>query len=310
MLKNNKMKVFICKNCYKEFTKCDQSRDYQFCSRKCSGQFYGHLRKGIPRTLEVRNKVSETLKKTWVLTPGREQARKNQKNIITKNCKGCNEEFQVPYYFRRKKYCSKQCLKEHRIHWNKGLTKETDERVRLNQEHRLQTISDPVKREEIANITRNVWKREGYKERLKQSISITHNDPIFKKDMSVKIKNNWETEYTGDKKFKRLSKWIAAGAKHPNYFENEVMKLCPSVVKFTGDRSFWLKFISGKAKNPDAIIEFEKKAFEFNGKHWHSLDENIEKDYEQIGWKCLVIWQDELKDKDTLKDKILNYIRS
>lgn len=62
---------------------------------------------------------------------------------------------------------------------------------------------------------------------------------------------------------------------------------------YTGNREFWLKFLNGKNKNPDFILEGRKIAVEVFGNYWHK-DENpndLIEEYRKIGWDCMVLWE-------------------
>lgn len=79
--------------------------------------------------------------------------------------------------------------------------------------------------------------------------------------------------------------------------------------KFVGDGKIWItKF------NPDFInVNGQKKIIEFFGDYWHNLPKIMKRDkrrlkiYKDYGYKVLIIWQNELKDKNKLKNKILAF---
>jgi G:T-mismatch repair DNA endonuclease (very short patch repair protein) len=76
-------------------------------------------------------------------------------------------------------------------------------------------------------------------------------------------------------------------------------------------------------KNPDFINEKDKTIIEFFGDRWHGEEfrkekgidtkTNIEheneriKTFKDVGYRCLVIWESELKDEDLLVNKIINF---
>ena len=67
--------------------------------------------------------------------------------------------------------------------------------------------------------------------------------------------------------------------------------------KYTGDRSFHVKFLDGKRKYPDFVYDSARMAIEVFGDYWHSGENpnDLIKKYEEIGWKCLVVWESEIK---------------
>ena len=81
--------------------------------------------------------------------------------------------------------------------------------------------------------------------------------------------------------------------------------------KYTGDFSF---FIEGK--NPDFINYESKKLIEFFGSYYHdTIVEMSREDHEQdrinhfkkSGYKCLIIWEEELKEVEKIIEKIIQF---
>ena len=80
--------------------------------------------------------------------------------------------------------------------------------------------------------------------------------------------------------------------------------------KFVGDH----KFILG-GKNPDFISTTQRKIIELYGDYWHNplFFPNKQTPEERInffngyGFDCLIIWEHELKDIDTLKQKLIRF---
>jgi G:T-mismatch repair DNA endonuclease (very short patch repair protein) len=76
--------------------------------------------------------------------------------------------------------------------------------------------------------------------------------------------------------------------------------------KYTGNRKFWLD-LNGKLKNPDFVFIEDKKIIEVFGRYWHKNEEEkiLIKQYQQIDWDCLVIWEDQIDLGIT--DKIMQF---
>lgn len=68
--------------------------------------------------------------------------------------------------------------------------------------------------------------------------------------------------------------------------------------QYTGDGKLWLKFENGKRKNPDFISKQHGLIVEVFGNYWHNSLEvpYIHEQYKKIGYKCLIIWENEVKD--------------
>lgn len=84
-------------------------------------------------------------------------------------------------------------------------------------------------------------------------------------------------------------------------------------LKYTGDGSLWITFTDGVHKNPDIVFNNYKIAIEVFGDYWHKGEnpENLIKKYNEVGWRCLVLWEHEiqdLNDKGILCDEIDRFI--
>ncbi len=97
-------------------------------------------------------------------------------------------------------------------------------------------------------------------------------------------------------------------------FKNLIKEVC-FPLKYTGDGSYWIGCM-----NPDFIeINGMKVCIEIFGDYWHN--ENINKSihssaryknrlkmYDKEGWKCLIIWEKELKNKDKVIDRVRRFL--
>ena len=76
---------------------------------------------------------------------------------------------------------------------------------------------------------------------------------------------------------------------------------------YVGNSKKWFKG-ENQSFNPDFINEDKKKIIEFFGNYWHENtkedDRNRLKTYSQYGYQTLVIWENELKNLDEIKNKI------
>lgn len=68
--------------------------------------------------------------------------------------------------------------------------------------------------------------------------------------------------------------------------------------KYTGNGKLWLKFENGKRKNPDFISKQHNLIVEVFGNYWHNSLEvpYIHEQYNKIGYKCLILWENEIDD--------------
>lgn len=92
-----------------------------------------------------------------------------------------------------------------------------------------------------------------------------------------------------------------------------LQQFCPNQYRYVGD----CEFILG-GKNPDFVnINGQKKLIELFGDYWHSEEvvgvprEQHEKErieyFVKYGYKTLIIWESELKNIDSLKEKIIRF---
>ena len=83
--------------------------------------------------------------------------------------------------------------------------------------------------------------------------------------------------------------------------------------KYVGDYKFWIEH-----KNPDFInTNGQKKLIEHNGIYWHGVstgkntkqqeEARMNKIYSKYGFKCLHIWEDEMKDLEKVKNKLIEF---
>lgn len=101
--------------------------------------------------------------------------------------------------------------------------------------------------------------------------------------------------------------------KHPNKSEmklfNILQEIHPGYIQFVGYDDGRIK-IAGL--EPDFIfVDGQRKLIEHFGNHWHKPEEERTRinHFREAGWDCLVIWDYELDEIETLKQKLLNFIR-
>ena len=98
----------------------------------------------------------------------------------------------------------------------------------------------------------------------------------------------------------------------PNKMETIVMGLLddnfPNAWRFVGDGSLIIDRMC-----PDFVnINGRKLIIEFFGRAWHKSEEEtirIEK-FSQFGYRTLVIWSEELKDKEKLVSRISDWVKA
>jgi len=182
--------------------------------------------------------------------------------------------------------------------WNKGLTKENNESMKI--------ISD---------------KKKGYKitEKNRENLVDSHlafyknggkvwNDGVrgcFSEESRLQISNTvsllWKTEEYNKKQKEARNLF-------PNKAELKLQNIINTITNsflYVGDFNF---FIGGKC--PDFIDKTNNKIIELYGDYWHKgQDTNDRINYfKNYGYDTLVIWESELKDKRILKIKINEFL--
>ena len=81
---------------------------------------------------------------------------------------------------------------------------------------------------------------------------------------------------------------------------------------YVGNSKKWFKGET-QSFNPDFINEDKKKIVEFFGNYWHKNTKEDDKErlktYTKYGYKTIIIWENELKNLDEIKNKISNFIK-
>lgn len=127
------------------------------------------------------------------------------------------------------------------------------------------------------------------------------------KDQSKLMKKLWKNEEFANKIVKAQRLGENKVRNKPNKPETKVLKLCKKLkikVKFVGNG----KLVIG-GMNPDIKIVAQKKVIELFGNYWHRdqhPNSRIRK-LSKYGWRCLVIWQSELRNLEKVKRRILRF---
>jgi len=104
-----------------------------------------------------------------------------------------------------------------------------------------------------------------------------------------------------------------SGKFKPTEPERVVVSFNISNLAYVGNRKFWVTFKNKIHKNPDfTVIPFRRsgKVVEIFGDNYHKAWEELylKIRYEEIGYKCLVIWESELLRNPTQsKKRILSF---
>lgn len=301
-LKKNTKNGKTCKICGK-----DRKYGLKYCSRECYsiasiGRISGD--KNPAKRPDVRKKMSDSMKEKY----------KNKEN---------HPRYGVHLSIDTKRKIS-EANKGH-LGWNKGLTKETDER--------LQKLSESLKKRDhwwIRYIGKaNKGKHRSLEERKKMSedrkgekgsfYGKTHSVETRKKISKMRKgkRNSPATEFkkgeprTIEIQKKATKKALSHLSERPTKPEQIFLDICKKYnlpFKYVGDGKFWIENI-----NPDFVdCNGRKIAVEIFGGYWHSPIYNSKISYDRTydgrkkilkkyGWSCIIFWDDELMNDDAEK---------
>lgn len=90
----------------------------------------------------------------------------------------------------------------------------------------------------------------------------------------------------------------------PNNLERKLWKILGPSFSYTGDGSFKIDNL-----RPDFVSKTRRVVIEVYGMYWHK-DETISKTMRRVcrfnrcGWRCIIIWEDEIHDPIKLSRKL------
>ena len=161
---------------------------------------------------------------------------------IQKICLGCGRRFYVLPSRSNKKYCSKSCYLKHRPVWNKGLTKETDPRVRKISEKLKRLFQDPKYKKKWYDKQIKIRQTKEYRQKISEKTKQQWKDPIKRARLLAGIRSE-ETR-------KKISEASKKQWSNPEY-RNRVIKKIRETRKRRVHEAYIQKFIE----------EYEKQGF-------------------------------------------------
>lgn len=145
-------------------------------------------------------------------------------------------------------------------------------------------------------------KNPSKRSKVKRKIREYWQNPIHRNNQRVKQLEHWGNPENRENRLRA----IFAGCKlRPTSVERRFMEICEKYnlpFRYCGDGSLLIGF-----KNPDFVESNGRKiCLEVFGKYWHEPEDEGKriKHFGKHGWKCLVIWEDELKDKDCVANRV------
>jgi very-short-patch-repair endonuclease len=185
--------------------------------------------------------------------------------------------------------------------WCKGLTKETNESVRrISEKCHKWEMTDAI-RARIDQKRSAYWSIPENREKARQrSITQTHN-PEYAQRMSLIRKELWR-----DQEYIRKTRPGNKKTKPEKMYEALLSKHFPGQWIYTGSGE---NSISIGGKVPDFTHRDQKLLLELFGTYWHTADEvdSRIRHFSQFGYKTLVFWDNE--DPDEVLDRISEFTK-
>jgi G:T-mismatch repair DNA endonuclease (very short patch repair protein) len=184
--------------------------------------------------------------------------------------------------------------------WNKGLTKETDERVR-----RYAKKKRGIKRPDMKKLIPLLRKGKSFEEIVGKEKA-----EKWKKSYSKSRKKSWQNIKYRNRQVKLALRGLQVKPNKPEKIMMQIIKENKFPFNYVGDGKI---IIDGF--NPDFLSKNPKHIIEVFGDYWHRRKEAIERDkqklrvYTSLGYKTLIVWEYELKEPQKVAEKIRRFMR-
>jgi hypothetical protein len=121
-----------------------------------------------------------------------------------------------------------------------------------------------------------------------------------------KSSETWRRKFKYDAEYlKKRAEMMAIRPNKPETILINLLKEMGLPYHYTGDYKFWIE-----GKNPDFVnCNGQKKIIEVFGRYWHKEKEIIQRGFlfGQYGYDTLFLWDDEFKNIDEVKRKLLEF---
>ena len=198
---------------------------------------------------------------------------------------------------------------------NRGTDKYKEMFKRVSEKHKGKIVSEETRRKCSISFKGRIASLET---RMKMSKSASGSKrrlrtPEEKNKIRIDMTNLWKKD--GYRK-NQLIKIFEGFNIRPNKPESRVMEIIENNkfgFRYVGDGKIWFEG-RDSSYNPDFINEGKKLIIEVYGDYWHNRNESKLRDVERIktyienGYKCLVIWEKDIKDETLVIKKINNFL--
>lgn len=281
-------KYNICVYCRKRFKVANWDSHRKYCSRECvfSDDLY---RKKLNKSLKGRPKSEEHKRKLSIFRTGKPGLKGKDNPAYKpelhtkKKCPTCSKLFE--WYdtknYNKTTYCSMDCVRS------------SPEVIRKSNEKRA--LDRKLHPEKYKRISKNI--SNAMKDKLKSD--------EHKKKLSESKQEMWNN-LTQEQRVNRLKHWW--NQRTPNKKEELLDKL---LTQWYGDK---FRFVGdGKIFIGNMVPDFighGKLIIELFGDYWHKPEDEDKRatHFAKYGYKTLVVWENELCNKNLVKQKVESFI--
>lgn len=177
-------------------------------------------------------------------------------------------------------------------------------------------VSD-AERLRIGECSRLLWQNSEYRQYMHDIKFGQRRSDEFRKKLSEIRKKDWEDPKYRERMIKIMYSERKTGLTIPEKIVNDIIKESNLYFKYVGNRGFWIGGL-----NPDFVNVPDKKVIEVLGCYFHGCTKCCIKKalpnnsnyrasvFTARGYDTLFIWEHELKDLDSVKQRVLEFTRS
>jgi very-short-patch-repair endonuclease len=243
--------------------------------------------KGIPRPVITKRKISNALigRSTWnkgLKCPQMSLALKGRK-FSQEHLRNISESHKGRIHSKETRLKMSMAQKGNKnSSFGKSPSEETKKKMAFASTGKRQS-KETIEKRSIA--MRIIMGDDSHRKRAREATMLRWKDPKYAKRIIEKIHAKPNTA--------------------ENKLEELLKSLFPSEWKYVGSGEVWIG-----GKNPDFInVNGQKKIIEFFGHHWHrdEEEETRKNHFKQYGFDTLIIWGNDLKNLESLKEKLRSF---
>jgi len=305
----------ICQTCGKESEVSPSSKSQKYCSPEC----YWISLKGRKQSKETKIKRGEAMKEIWQNPKFKEKMIRihTSPKVSERHRKAAIQEWQDPEYRKKNKTnkgikfsleSRKKLIEKLYIRWSSL-------EARIKQSKIMKLVSNsPEMKIKRSRIMRRLWQdpesifnTPEHREKLSIGNQGQKRSKETRKKISIIVREQWQDS---DYKEKQIKAIFRGQNKQPNNLEKFFNDLTPDCIRYTGNGTYFIR-CKIKTHVPDFKIKGQKKIIELFGNYWHKDKElnALVKEYNEVGWRCLIFWENEIyNEPERILKKTLEFI--